>query len=529
MTQLPVVGAATTQAGGHLLRGHARIATLLASTRAEATRILGSIRPGPADAVEVRLDGLWPKVPDEEEAIEDLLAITSAAPAGIPLIATLRPVRQGGRFQGAEEVRVGLLAAAARAGFAAVDIEADLADTAPVLPALRKDAACILSHHDLQVPTCDDGGTLLLSMQDRGAELDKLAFQAGAFPDTLRALELTRKHAARGGRPAISTTSMGGAPLRALLALAGNRATYGHADGAPPAAPGQPALSEVQALWDHWGLGKDDLDATAEAPAPWFAVLGMPVLHSLSPRLLNAALHAGGRRERYGAMEVPASASALRLVCIIARRIGLHGASVTAPHKTDAARMGRNDAVAQAVGAANCLRFGEGEPEATNTDATALRRILAPHVRSGEPAVVIGAGGAARAALWALRDIGAKARFTSRDESRARKVAADLAAEWVPWDRRGELSGAAWVQAASLDASAPSPVPASQLRGTAVAVELNYKDGPTPFGRAAAEAGCAMVDGQRMLLEQAVDAYRFWFGQEADRTAMSAALRGRPA
>lgn len=514
----PVANAAT--AGGPGFGGHLRIASVLAPDLRTAVTALGNL--GGADAAEVRLDGIWREVPEGERAADDLMALLDAAP--VPLLATLRPVRQGGRFDGPEEVRVGLLAAAARAGFAAVDVEADVADAAGLVHALQADAQVIVSHHAPTAPNCDVGGRLLLSMQDRAAALDKLAFEASSFADTLRALELVRKHALRAGRPAVSTLGAGVAPVRALLALAGNRATYGHAPKTQPAAAGQPALAEVQAHWDHWGLGKGDLDALAQEPSPWLAVLGMPVLHSLSPRMHNAALAAAGRRERMGAMEVPASAAALRLVSMVATRIGLAGASVTAPHKADALRMGVADETARAVGAANCLRFGGTEPEGTNTDATALMRILGDHVDAGSPAVVVGAGGAARAAIWALGQLGAAVRFTSRDASRAAVVAASLGAKWTPWEERGDLAGQAWVQAASLDPTAPSPFAASQFRGSPLVVELAYKDGPSPFQREAEAAGCTVVDGRRMLLEQGADAYRFWFRAEPDRDAMAKSL-----
>ncbi|MFO1535693.1 MAG: type I 3-dehydroquinate dehydratase, partial [Thermoplasmatota archaeon] len=95
-------------------RGHTRIASLMAPDVGQVVAALG--RLDGADAAEIRLDGIWPSVPDPEQAADDIVAILSAA--HVPLIATLRPVRQGGRFDGAEAVRVGLLAAAARAGFA---------------------------------------------------------------------------------------------------------------------------------------------------------------------------------------------------------------------------------------------------------------------------------------------------------------------------------------------------------------------------------------------------------------------------
>jgi shikimate dehydrogenase len=239
----------------------------------------------------------------------------------------------------------------------------------------------------------------------------------------------------------------------------------------------------------------------------------------------NATLRAKGRPERYVSFTVPASDAALRLVVTVAPRVGLVGASVTSPHKTAAARMATCDAVAKAVGAANQLKFHpDGKVEATNTDATALRDLLRPHVGKGTTAVVLGAGGAARAALWALHGLGAAATVTSRDPKRA-ELAKPLAAAWVPWERRDGLRADVWIQATTLGLRAGDPNPA-EPHGARLAFELNYKGGPTAFQAAATAAGAAVLDGKALVLEQAVHAQRFWFGAEPDRKAMEAAVAG---
>lgn len=505
--------------------GHVRVASLLASRREDFVAALAAL-PAEADAAEIRLDGLWHGVPDETQATDDLADIADAA--RVPLVATLRPRRQGGGFEGPENVRVGLLLAAARAGFSLVDLEVDVADAGGAVSLLQADANLILSHHDLVGPPCrEDGLRLLLSMKDRKGALDKLAFGAHSYADALRALELMRAHAERGGRPAVSALGFGGAPLRALMALAGNCATYGHAGGFGPAAPGQPSLAEVAKTWREWGITKADLDQAAGHPAPFLAVLGTPVGRSLSPAIHNAALRAAGRPERFGALEVPASPAALRLTFHVAARIGLFGASITHPHKGDAARIAAGDEVVRATGSANCVRFGAAGTEATNTDASALRRILRDSgARPDMDAMVLGSGGAARSALWALRALGVAARFAGRDEGRARATADLMGAERVPWERRNEVRAGIWVQATAVglhDAS-EMPIDRTALSGTRLAVELNYAGGPTAFQTTAAAVGAHTVDGRTVLVEQATDAYRYWFGTEPEQAAMQRGL-----
>ncbi len=508
-------------APSRLSSGHNVVAALLAP---DVETLLSALRrlPPEVQVAEVRLDGLWPKPPEPESAADQLLRITSSTDR--TLLATLRPRREGGRFEGPEEVRLGLLASAARAGFHLLDLENDNADMARLLGRLSPEGAeTILSRHLMaRPPTRDEGLRQLQAMQDLRGALHKLVFVSGSFADSLRALELTHLHAERNGRPALSTLGHGGAMLRALLPLVGNQATYGAAPGLGPAAPGQPTLEEILGFWRHWGLSVDELSTLPPGARPWFAVLGSPVEKSLSPRMHNAAFRAAGRTERYGALDVPASPGALRLLFTVAPRIGLRGASVTFPHKTDAARMASCDEMARSVGAANQVRFMPAGPQATNTDATALARLLRPHAGAGTRAVVLGAGGAARAAAWALKSLGAEVTCTSRDPERA-KALAPLGATWVPWDRRGGLRGDVWVQATTVGLAPGEPCPATP-RGARVAVELNYKGGATAFQKEATAAGAAVVDGRTVVLEQAVDAFRFWAGEAPDRAVMERAI-----
>lgn len=500
-----------------LRNGHQVVASILAASAKEATAALATL-PASVTLAEIRLDGLWPHVPDADAATDDLLTLADAP--GPPRLATLRPKRQGGRFEGPEQVRLGLLQSALRAGFAAADLEMDGLDPSGRVKLLRPDGALVASVHWHETPCRSDGLNALLGMQDLQVAYDKLAFPAGAFPDLLRAFEFTRAHAERGGRPSVATLQHGGPQTRAALAIAGNCATYGAAPGLPAAAPGQPAIQDVLDLWAQWGITQADLDLRAGSRAPWLAVLGHPVEHSKSPRIHNAALRAAGRPERFVALDVPASASALRLMLHVAPRIGLAGASVTAPHKSDAARIATGDELVTRTGSANCLRFTPEAVQATNTDYTALHRLLRPYA-SGADALVLGAGGAARSAVAALLDLGAKVTVASRDAARAR-AAVDLGATWIAWSQAASHKAALAVQATPLGADAavaPRPGP-----GVQCAVELVYAAGDTPFQAVAKQHGAQVITGEDVLVAQAVDAFRFWTGQAPDEGVLRRAL-----
>ncbi len=461
-----------------------------------------------ADRIEVRLDALWPTPPEPDTAADHLIALTETAQ--VPLLATLRPLRQGGRFDGPEEVRLSLLDAAAKAGFHAVDVEGDNADLLALIGRLRQDANEIVAsiHRPDKAPDKDSGLMQLQAMQDARADIQKIAFPAGAFPDYLRALEIAHRFRNVHGRPAPIPLGYGGAMGRALLPLAGARAMYGHAAGSAPAVSGQPALQDIQSVWDRWGLTKQDLD---EASNRWLAVVGDPVDHSRSPALHNAWLRAAGRPERYGALTVPDSMGAVRLLFGVADRIGLVGAGVTAPLKVHALDASQPDDTARAVGAANTVRFREGRIESTNTDSTGLQSLL--HEHDG-PVAVIGAGGAARAAIHAAQTLGLDVTFTSKDPQRASAVRDRLGATWVPWDERHNLDATAWVQCTSLGSRPDDPSPLPTNAKPTLAIEMVYAAGTTAFERQARDANARVIDGITVLENQAADQYRFWTDED---------------
>jgi shikimate dehydrogenase/3-dehydroquinate dehydratase type I len=505
---------------------HALAATIAKSTLPEILQQLATLPPD-ANMAEIRLDFLWPDVPDGEAATDALLAIVEAAQ--VPLIATLRPPRQGGRFAGPENVRLGLLQAALQAGFAMADAELDALQLTPVAEPLRQHGSFAASHHVFgEMPCRSDGLRWLQAMQDFSPQWDKLAVPVGAFNDVLRALEFCRAHAERGGRPALAPMGHDATATRALLAFTGNRATYG-APAPQAGVVGQPNLHDIVALWTHWGLDEGDLAHLASKPQPWLAVLGAPIRHSLSPAMHNAALKAAGKPERFAALDVPASTAALRLALHVAPRLGVRGLSITAPHKVAAAQMTRGDPLVQDSGAANCVRFNGDQAEATNTDVTALLRLLSDHVTADTYATILGAGGGARAAATALRRLGAQVRVACRDPSKM-ELAKGLASSVVAWEQRVAGSESIFINATPVgrDSGSPSPLPASSLARRPLIVEMAYGSTPTHLETDAKKAGCTVISGRQLLLEQGIDAYRFWFNEQPDRKSMQHALGDGP-
>jgi shikimate dehydrogenase len=257
-------------------------------------------------------------------------------------------------------------------------------------------------------------------------------------------------------------------------------------------------------------------------------VLGWPVAHSRSPAMHNAALKAVGLTDwRYQLLPVPPELLAETVKALPAA--GFRGANVTIPHKQAALALA-TDATppARAIGAANTLTFDDpGEIFADNTDAPALVRAL-PFAPAGETALVLGAGGSARAAVWALLDAGAaEVRVWNRTSQRARALCAELGCTAVDRAQPADLL----VNCTAIGLQAPEatfeslPLTADQLDEYRCVVDLVYTDPETPLVQAARVRAIPVVDGFALLVGQGALSFERFTGRAAPIDAMRAAVR----
>ncbi|MDX6663853.1 MAG: shikimate dehydrogenase [Solirubrobacteraceae bacterium] len=210
---------------------------------------------------------------------------------------------------------------------------------------------------------------------------------------------------------------------------------------------------------------------------------------------------------------------------------GFGGANVTLPHKEAALALADEPSErARAIGAANTLTFSDAGIAADNTDAPGLIAAL-PANPAGSTVVVLGAGGSARAAVWALVDAGAEVGVWNRTPERAAQLARELGATWL-----GEVSHADTLvncTAVGLeDSSGPDlpdfknfPVTPDDLDKFSCVVDLVYRPGGTDLERAARERGIRTVDGLEVLVEQGALSFETWTGRAPDREAMRTAAR----
>jgi shikimate dehydrogenase len=265
-----------------------------------------------------------------------------------------------------------------------------------------------------------------------------------------------------------------------------------------------------------------------------FAVLGKPVAGNPTQEMVEAAFAAAGLEARYVSLEVEPEdlAEAVRGV----RALGFAGFNLTVPHKVSVIPLlDRLTAGAQASGAVNCVKREADELVGDNTDGNgfldSLRELADPR---GTSAVVLGAGGAARAVATELALAGAaRIAVVNRSRERGAEVAAAVSAATgvpctherltEPWPVPADVDVV--VQATTVgmgDADARLPLQWSSAAGIAADVVFSPPD--TAFLREAREHGYRTLDGLGMLVEQAVIGLRWWTGVEPDRAVMRGAL-----
>ncbi len=266
---------------------------------------------------------------------------------------------------------------------------------------------------------------------------------------------------------------------------------------------------------------------------PRLGVLGWPVDHSRSPAIHNAALAALGLNDwHYQRLPVPPP-----LFDETTRALGgtgFAGANVTIPHKQSALALADQASErARRIGAANTLSFGpEGAISAENTDAPGLLAALGTDVR-GLSAQVLGAGGSARAAVWALLDAGAaEVLVWNRTKARAERLAADIGGRAVERPQAAEILVNCTAVGLHVQRSSAEEDDLNQLglRGDQIGeyshvADLVYRSSPTPLLAAAAARGAHTIDGLEILVAQGALSLELWTGLQAPLDVMRSAAR----
>lgn len=427
----------------------------------------------------------------------------------LPAMCTIRRTRDGGRWTAPEAVRRRLLTTAAGARFRYLDLESDLPAGAVPLP--RRGPRVIRSLHDT-AGTPPHLPALLRALPRNGREIPKLAVTPHGCADLARIVA-----AAQAAPPPHVVIGMGpyGVATRLLAAKLGSGLTFTSAGGRV-AAPGHLDPYTMQHGYRFGAIG---------AATPVYGLIGNPVAHSRSPEIHNRGLAVAGVPGVY----VPFLVDEVDRFLDLAPSLGVRGLSVTIPHKeTVMALLHRADRSVSGAGACNTVVLEQGRRIGYNTDAACFMEPMAGLLAGGgiRRATVIGAGGAARAIVWALREAGIDVLIANRTLPRAQALAAEMSAAAVALTapdlaQRVSHYPDLIVQATSIgmerhgtEARAPlrDPIARVPLSGREIVYDIVYAPPETPLLERARAAGCTIVFGHEMLLGQAYEQFRLFTG-----------------
>ena len=476
-----------------------------------------------ANVFELRLDCLDQSRPHESfRALDDVLRKSPGH-----TIITYRPAQQGGKQALDTAARLKFWLFDCPASYSLLDIEFDLAsDPTMFVTSQTIDwSRVICSHHDFNgVPV--DLDELYSAMARTPARVLKIAVKADDAIDCLpvfRLLDRARKESLE-----LIAIAMGDAGIatRILGPSRGAFLTYAAPDNESATAPGQITARDLREVYRI-----EKLDRHTEI----FGLVGSPVSHSVSPRIHNAAFEATEINAVYIPFEVrDLPAFIRRMVHPRTREIewNLRGLSVTAPHKLAVLdHLDWIEPAAREIGAVNTIVIDDKGLSGYNRDAIGFIEPLVEKLGDlrGLRCGVIGAGGAANAAVWALRNKEAHVTVFGRAPERAASLAKKFGAESSALDAARFDGFDVVVNATPLGTAgqrqSQTPVAAAQLRGARLAYDLVYNPIETQFLREAHEAGCQALGGLEMLVAQAREQFRLWTGVSAPLEVMRAAAQ----
>ena len=449
-----------------------------------------------ADIVELRLDCLEPE--DLSAAVSELSSLSH------PVILTFRPSEQGGYRDLTREERLAFWKTKAARGDAVWwDVETDLVhDLSPDW------SRTIVSHHDFSGMS-SDLEKIYEGLAQTPARVLKIAVQANEIVDCIPVFELIDR--AHGEGREVIAIAMGNAGIatRILGPSRGGFLTYGSLDEDSATAPGQVNARKLRSLYNIDAINDETMVC---------GLVGQPAMHSVSPHIHNAAFTHEGVNGVYLPFEVSDVKSFVkRMVHPLTRELkwNLRGLSITAPHKQTVMEcLDWMEPQAKEIGAVNTVVVEKDRLLGYNTDAAGFIDPLRKRIGSlyGKQVAIIGAGGAARAAIWALKREGANVTLFARDVSKAAPLF-DVPCQQL-------LSASLGGYDLVVNATPVAPATQEQLRGAQWVYDLVYNPIETRLLQEAREAGCQTLGGLEMLVAQAKIQFELWTGKTPSASIM---------
>ncbi len=486
----------------------------IALSASTATEMLGKAAAALADStfLEFRLDTLDHPL----RAIPELQAFLAAEPR-LTGIATCRRLPNGGRFTGTLNEELEVLTAAARAGFPIADLEIESAEqmSPEQFASLRATGlALIVSYHDFH------GTGDLVAVAARIArfqpEFSKIVPTAQSLSDNL---PLFRELDRSGQNGEMIGMAMGerGLISRVLGPRFGSRFTFASLAKGEESAPGQVT---ARTLLDLYRLDR------ITPKTRLYGVAGSHVRSSLSPLMHNTAF----RCRALDAVYLPLQVDAVDDLLNVVRELPIDGLSVTMPYKQQVlSHLDSVDALSRRIGAVNTvLRASDGKLYGFNTDVAGVTDPLEQRLRlKGARVLLLGAGGAARAAAFGVADKGATIAIANRTSEAAQTLAEQVGAAVL---HRGELRHERFdvlINATPMGMTGYSDAPPllpEEMRADLV-FDLVYNPLETPLLRMAREQGLAVISGLEMFLAQGARQFEMWTGNVPPLNQMREAVQ----
>jgi 3-dehydroquinate dehydratase / shikimate dehydrogenase len=431
--------------------------------------------------------------------------------AGTVVIATCRRAASGGKFRGSIASQLDILSKAAAAGCQLVDVEIQTAVKCKPqqLQKLRSRAALLLSFHDFRGTKKLD--ETLHKMQVVPADFYKIVSTATTLSDNVTMIKFLERES---DKHSLVGLCMGeqGIISRVLGVHSGSVFTFAAVGPGEETAPGQVTAQELRNVYRI-----EQVDAATRV----YGVAGDPVAHSLSPAIMNAAF----RRENVNAVYLALHAKTLKDLITCVREIPIHGLSITMPYKQAILPYLDNaDSHTNRIGACNTVvRAQDGKLYGFNTDTSGIVRPLERRLNTLEGAkiLVLGAGGAARAAVFGLKERGAEVYILNRSTATGQKLARSARARSVKRQDLKKLAFDVIINATPIGMGNTRETPLQEQEINARFVfDLVYDPPETRLLKLARERGAQIIPGIEMFVYQAARQFEIWTGKPAPQDEM---------
>jgi 3-dehydroquinate dehydratase/shikimate dehydrogenase len=435
---------------------------------------------------------------------------------GVTAIGTCRRKPHGGNFVGSLSEELEVLIKFARAGCRIVDLEVESAEEATpqhfekFRTSLRRaGAVLIISSHDFaRTRALDQAADRIASFEP---DIIKIVSTAQTVADNLAVLRLLEDRSTKGRMVAIAMGDEG-LVSRVLGPRAGSAFTFASLEDGSETAPGQVSAQTLKSLFRI---------AKLNAETRIFGVAGNPIAHSLSPLLHNTAF----RHEDVNAVLLPLKVRALSDLLALTLELPLCGVAVTMPLKREVLRhLAQMDPLTEKIGACNTLRVSaDGKLYGFNTDVTGVVRPLEKRMKlRGARVAVLGAGGAARAAVFGLVDRGAEVFIVNRTHEHSVSLAKAAGASAMKHLQFAKQRFDVLINSTPCGmagSSKPLPIAENELN-TGLVFDMVYNPLETPLLKLAKSRGIPVINGVEMFVQQGARQFEIWTGKTPPEAEM---------